>query len=220
MENQMSNTIDPATGAGKGLSSTTTSKKSTGSNLSMNDFFTLLSAQLQYQDPMEPTDNSQFMAQMAQFSTLEQIQNMSKTVSMSTASSAMGKYAIYNTTDSSGKAIQGRGTVDAVDMSEDAPSYLINDTWITQSNVTQLYNVDGVNSARTLNLATAASAIGKSAVYNTEDSSGKTTQHTGVVAAVDLSSTMPSYKINGTWVAQSDIAELYDKTLDSGSTSA
>lgn len=45
-----------------------------------NDFLKLLVAQLQYQDPMNPTDNNQFMQEQAQFSTVEGINNLEKTM--------------------------------------------------------------------------------------------------------------------------------------------
>ena len=44
-------------------------------------FLQLLVTQLRYQDPLEPQDNSEFVAEMAQFSTLEQMNNMTDALS-------------------------------------------------------------------------------------------------------------------------------------------
>ncbi|MGC3998552.1 MAG: flagellar hook capping FlgD N-terminal domain-containing protein [Anaeromyxobacter sp.] len=53
-------------------STTTTASNS----LSMQDFLKVLLTQLSYQDPLKPMDNEQFMAQMAQFTTLQQTQEL------------------------------------------------------------------------------------------------------------------------------------------------
>lgn len=44
--------------------------------LDRDAFLKLLTTQLSYQDPMEPMDNTEFVSQMAQFSSLEQMENM------------------------------------------------------------------------------------------------------------------------------------------------
>ena len=49
-------------------------------DLDKDAFLQLLVAQLQNQDPLEPQDNGEFIAQMAQFSTLEQMNNMTSSM--------------------------------------------------------------------------------------------------------------------------------------------
>jgi len=51
-------------------------QKPPSSTLGKDEFLTLLTTQLQYQDPLSPMDNSEFIAQLAQFSSVEQLQGL------------------------------------------------------------------------------------------------------------------------------------------------
>lgn len=67
-----------------------------------NEFLKLLVAQLQHQDPLAPSDGSQMAAQLAQFSSLEQLQNINGTLSAQSAAqgsvmAAMQASAAMNT---------------------------------------------------------------------------------------------------------------------------
>lgn len=68
-----------------------TYKTDAKNDLDKDAFLNLLVKQMQYQDPLNPTKNEQFLAQMAQFSSLEQMQNMNKGVSISQAYTLMNK---------------------------------------------------------------------------------------------------------------------------------
>lgn len=61
-------------------SATDASTGTAGSALGKDAFLQLLVTQLKNQDPLSPTDNSQFVSQMAQFSSLESMQNLNTTV--------------------------------------------------------------------------------------------------------------------------------------------
>ena len=45
-----------------------------------NSFLTLLTSQLKFQDPMSPMDTTQFTSQLVQFTSVEQLTNISKTL--------------------------------------------------------------------------------------------------------------------------------------------
>jgi flagellar basal-body rod modification protein FlgD len=72
--------------------------------LGKDDFLQLLVTQLKYQDPMQPTDNSQFMAQMAQFSTVEGITNLESTLTTLQGVGLIGKQITYTAGDGSTKS--------------------------------------------------------------------------------------------------------------------
>lgn len=76
-------------------STTTTSSSSSGASLTgvsmdKEDFLKLLTTQLQYQNPLDPQDPSEFVAQLSQFSSLEQLINLNtKLDDFSTSTKAM-----------------------------------------------------------------------------------------------------------------------------------
>jgi len=82
-------------------------KKNDPTALGKNEFLKLLTTQLQYQDPTQPMDSTAFVAQLAQFSTLEQMTNTNDTLVkmltgqatalQTTAAAFVGKTAVFNT---------------------------------------------------------------------------------------------------------------------------
>lgn len=93
------------------------------STLDKDAFLGLLVAQMKYQDPLEPTSNTEFVAQYAQFSSLEQMQNMANTMELTRASSMVGKVVIVSTVDSLGRETHIEGRVDYVTY-ENGKSYV------------------------------------------------------------------------------------------------
>lgn len=57
-----------------------TSSSSNSESLGKSDFLNLLVTQLQNQDPLDPADSTEFTAQLATFSSLEELQNISSTL--------------------------------------------------------------------------------------------------------------------------------------------
>lgn len=68
----------------------------TSANLGKEDFLHLLTVQLRYQDPLNPMENTDFIAQMAQFSSLEQLQNMNQSLEKGLGSEAQLQDAFRN----------------------------------------------------------------------------------------------------------------------------
>ena len=67
-------------------------KKAASKNgMDKDAFLQLLVAQMKYQDPLEPTSNTEYISQYATFSQVEQMQNMAATMELTRASSLVGK---------------------------------------------------------------------------------------------------------------------------------
>ena len=85
-----------------------------GSKLGYDQFLQLLCAEMQYQDPLEPTSNTDYVAQMATFSQLEATLDMKNTQKDAMASSLVGQQVILKVETESGKTTYVEGKVDYV----------------------------------------------------------------------------------------------------------
>ena len=99
------------------------SKSADKTSVNKDNFLQLLVAQMKYQDPLEPTDNTTWVTQYAQFTQVEEIQNMASNMSLSRASALVGQTVIMEVEDSQGNTTQIQGNVDYVSY-ENGKAYL------------------------------------------------------------------------------------------------
>lgn len=111
--------------------------KTNGSNMDKDAFLQLLVAQMKYQDPLEPTSNTEFISQYAQFSQVEQMQNMAGSMDLTRASALVGQEVYIKTTTSAGETKYVQGKVDYV-VYENGKAYLSIDE--------SLYSLDDLDS--------------------------------------------------------------------------
>ncbi len=102
--------------------------------LGKDEFLQLLVTQLRYQDPMSPMENEDFIAQMAQFSALEQSQNMSGNLAQVQALGMLGKWVSATTNE--GEPVEG--VVTGVKMEKEGPKVTIGDILVNASDVTEV----------------------------------------------------------------------------------
>lgn len=99
-------------------------KVSGAGDMDKDSFLQLLVAQMKYQDPLEPTSNTEYIAQYAQFTQVEQMQNMSASMDLMRASSLVGQEVYMKVTSSTtGETSYVNGKVDYVVM-EGGKAYL------------------------------------------------------------------------------------------------
>lgn len=80
-----------------GQAATGTAERQPRTELGKDDFLKLLVAQMRYQDPLKPLENREFIAQLAQFSALEQMMNVGQATNLTYGMSMLGK-KVYGTT--------------------------------------------------------------------------------------------------------------------------
>jgi flagellar basal-body rod modification protein FlgD len=94
------------------------------SNLGLQDFLKILLTQLTYQDPLKPMDNQEFMAQIAQFTSLEQTQQLNTKIEtlINNQAALQSVGLIGRTVDISTSGGLASGTVTALSLQGDTPS--------------------------------------------------------------------------------------------------
>jgi flagellar basal-body rod modification protein FlgD len=137
-------TTTPATSSTTGTTgtgATSSPPQNPAAVLGKDDFLKLMVAQLQYQDPLKPSDQSQFMSQMAQFSTVEGINNMQSTLesmsqsnTLSQGVSLIGKDVTYLAADGT----TGTGNADSVSVLNGKITVHIGDTDVAIADVLQV----------------------------------------------------------------------------------
>lgn len=96
-------------------------------NFDKDMFLQLLVAEMKYQDPLEPTTNTEYVSELANFSQIEATQNVQGKMDEMSAANYVGKYVIINTTDSSGNQQYVSGMVDFLEKKDDGYYISVND---------------------------------------------------------------------------------------------
>jgi flagellar basal-body rod modification protein FlgD len=201
-------------------SGTTKSSQEIKSVMGKDDFLKMLIAQLKNQDPLNPLDGSNFAAQLAQFSSLEQLQNMNTQLgslgsSLSSLTNGQLVNLIGNEVSADGNAINVEGSTNT--FYYDLPSNVEGGTikiYDTQGTLVKTLSL-GSQKAGTNSLTWDCSNI-TAGTYTFEvsasDSKGNDVSAsaitTGTVTGVTFKSGSPYVTVNGKSIAFSDIISI------------
>lgn len=100
--------------------------KEQSGKVSSQDFFNLMAAQLKNQDFNNPMDNSQMLAQMAQFQTMEVMQTLSYNMNQNLAVSMLGKNVVIGELGADGQLKTTEGTIEKVGLAGGGFQYFVN----------------------------------------------------------------------------------------------
>ncbi|WP_250278421.1 flagellar hook assembly protein FlgD [[Clostridium] colinum] len=181
--------------------------------LGKDDFLKLLVTQLKYQDPLQPMDNTEFIAQTAQFTALEQMQNLNKTMNNSQAFQTIGKGVFLNTlNEKSGQYELIYGIVDSVEIKNGKPYLNVGGKTAPYEDI---YKMQDVNMAdNSAMVSQAMSLIGKTIQAITVDNELNPTGYVeGSVDFVKFSQGVPVLSVNGKDVYLGEIVAVSENTL-------
>ena len=117
----------------------TTQNKTTGkSALSMDDFFTLLTAQLSNQDMSNPVKDNEFISQMAQFSMVQALADLNKMSATSYSVGLIGKEATVASLDDAGVMQSHTGIVEGVTLYNGSAEVILDGASYPISNVMEV----------------------------------------------------------------------------------
>lgn len=111
-------------------------------NLDMQDFLNLLVAQMTNQDAMNPMDNTEFIAQMAQFSSLQAMSDLTEISMQGQATSLIGKNVVVAKYNNLGELEVQEGIVQRVTIHSGKTKLYVNDSEYDYSNVMEIKQIE------------------------------------------------------------------------------
>ena len=170
--------------------------------ITMDSFYQLLVAEMQNQDPLEPTSNTEFISQMASFTALQSQQDTQKTQLQNYANSLVGK--TVTVTSPTGDPITG--TVDYVTYG-DSPQVSVNGTKYGLSSIQQMHTGEQTSGIGDHG-AFATGLLGKTAVVQAVGSDGQVYIDEGVVSSLEIQDGEVRIIVNGYAYAVTDVLRV------------
>ncbi|HMM30609.1 MAG TPA: flagellar hook capping FlgD N-terminal domain-containing protein [Clostridia bacterium] len=190
----------------------TSQQRTVNKELGQDQFMQLLVQQMANQDPLSPTSDTDFIAQLAQFSMLNQMTSMSDATVQSQMYSLVGKY-VYVYGDSSQQSLVA-GLVDGV-VKENGTNYLvIGEQKYKLSDVVGVANVSETKPNANQNAINSTGLLGKNVTAAIKNEDGTTTEISGTVVKLSTKdgvayATISNAETGDKEVAVSSIEEIY-----------
>lgn len=184
-----------------------------GSEMDKDSFLKILSAELSNQDPDNAKDSTQYISQMAQFTSMEQMANLNNTMSAFAANSLIGKGVTINELDANGVPYTGIVRSNSIKAGKNTLSVEVNNNGtneikeVDSSDITSVIQVPDsalsyyANINGNMAFLAASSLIGKEVTLSDKDVNGKnysgiikgiSKENGGIKLSVELSDTKES----------------------------
>lgn len=179
--------------------------------VSIDTFYQLLIAEMQNQDPLEPMSNTEFISQMASFTSLQSQKDALYYSQSNYASSLVGKTVIVAQDSGTDKLATTTGVVESVNLSGGSFEIVVDGKSYSLSNIMEIVNPTTA-SATESGSTYASDLIGKTVTVQALDANGATIVDEGVVTAVEVKDGVPSIIVNGLAYSTDNIVKIEDTT--------
>lgn len=189
-------------------------KREVNNELDKDAFLKLLVTQLQYQDPLEPMDNTQFIAQTAQFTALEQMQNLNKTMLNAQAFNVIGKPVYAETVDANTGQLEAlSGIVSSVEIRNGVPYVNIGKKNIPYEDIKLVGGINNIDNNEIVSQA--INLVGKTiqAILMDDKLEEATGYLEGTVDFVKFIDGVPVLSVNGKDVNLYEVVSVSENTL-------
>lgn len=115
------------------------------SNLNMDDFLNMLTAQMSNQDPMNPSTDMEFIGQMAQFTSLQAMKTLTELSMAQHGSTLIGKHVIVAHVDDRGQLVNEKGVVSNVKFMGGMVTLTVNGNEYEMSSVMEILTEEEFN---------------------------------------------------------------------------
>jgi hypothetical protein len=188
-------------------------------NISVNDFLTLMVAQLKNQDFMNPVDDTQYVTQLAQFATMQQMQDMATYMKTNYVMSLVGKNVTAAKFSVSGELQKEVGAVQKVSLVDNEYSIYVNGTKFSLEQIMEINGTASSSGSGDKNPGASdpakveymQSLMGKEVTVRQRDDKGEpTSKYTGVVERYSTEDGKYRIRVDGTWYPLEDVLEVGD----------
>jgi len=193
----------------------TSSSKSSGTDISVDDFLKMFIAQLSNQDPLSNSSSggggTDYLSQLAQLTMMQQLSELSSSLSTSQAYSMIGKY-VYIGDELSPDLVFGR--VDGVINSDGIYKLMVGGETYDLSEVYAVVDDETISAATDDKVLASAGLIGKTVTATTLDSAGQELTVTGQVEKILVQDDILYLVIGGQNITLGDIIEIAETDSD------
>jgi flagellar basal-body rod modification protein FlgD len=188
----------------RSLTDLKTSETKASQQLDKNAFLKLLVAQLSNQDPLQPSNDTEYIAQLAQFSSLEQMESLNSATTTSQAYSLLGKYVYVDAQGTGQNCIFGK--VDGAGSLDGKQYVIVDGKQYDLSSVVAVVNSADADLEK--ELMQCAQLIGKTITAQITDDAGNTSTVTGQVTRIVVKDHAVYAVVNENEISLSDIQQI------------